>query len=153
MIKLVCVGKMKDQHLKAVQDDYLKKCRRYHPQSLIEVAEAKSKSMEISKIKQEEADNILKVIQPNARVIALSLDQPQLDSVGFSKLLYESIDIGQTVVFVIGGSWGLDQKVLDRAEVILSLSAWTLPHLLCRVVVLEQIYRAHGIFRQSAYHK
>ncbi len=153
MIKLVCVGKMKDKNLKAIQDDYIKKCRRYHPLSLIEVAEAKSKSMEIPKIKQEEADNILKVIEPNDRVIALSLEQPQLDSLGFSKLLYESIDIGQAVVLVIGGSWGLDQRVLDRAEFILSMSKWTLPHLLCRVVVLEQIYRAHGISRQSAYHK
>lgn len=153
MIKIVCVGKMKDKALQALQDGYVKKSQPYHKMSVIEVAEAKNKSMEIARIKQEEAQNILQVIQPGDQVIALTLQQSQLDSEGFSQQLYEYLDIGKTVVYVIGGSWGLDESVIERADQLLSISAWTLPHLLCRVVLLEQIYRAHSINRNTAYHK
>ncbi len=153
MIKLICVGKMKSQSLKAIQDDYLKKSNPYHKIELIEVNEAKAKSMEIDRIKEEEGLNILKQIQPNDVVIALTLGQEQLTSEAFSKQLYSYLNLGKTVVFVIGGSWGLAETVLERAQLLLSVSLWTLPHLLCRVVLLEQIYRAHGIDKGSSYHK
>lgn len=153
MIKVICVGKMKDKQLESVQNDYLKKSNPYHRLELIEVAEAKSKSMEKNKINEEEGTNLLKQISPSDFVIALTLNEEQLTSEQFSKYLYSHLNLGRTVVFVIGGSWGLASSVLERADYKLSLSKWTLPHLLCRVVLLEQIYRAHGIELGSLYHK
>ena len=86
-------------------------------------------------------------------MIALCIDGKQLDSVGLSKKLMQLQDAGKRIVFIIGGSLGLSQAVVGRANLRLSFSAMTFPHQLARIMLLEQVYRSCKIAAGERYHK
>jgi len=104
-------------------------------------------------IKKKEGDAILSKIRDGDVVVCLCIDGKQMDSVQLSRKMTELIDTGRRVVFVIGGSLGLSDDVVRRAQVKLSFSPMTFPHQLARIMLLEQTYRALKIAAGERYHK
>ena len=105
-------------------------------------------------IKEKEGDRLLSFIKDDSYVIALAIDGKMLDSVELSEKIDNLMLSGKSdIVFIIGGSLGLDKRVLDRADYKLSFSKMTFPHQLMRVILLEQIYRSFRIMKNEPYHK
>jgi 23S rRNA (pseudouridine1915-N3)-methyltransferase len=121
---------------------------------LIELPEGHGKTAkpDEKRTKSAEADSILKGIDSDAIVIALDQHGKSLDSEALSQKM-SGWESQSHLVFVIGGSWGLDESVLKRANFVLSFGAMTLPHNLAKIVLLEQIYRAKMIETGKEYHK
>lgn len=157
-ITLVTVGKIKERLWEEAIAEYKKRLGRYCKLEIIQVADEKtpdgaSKVLE-SQIKEKEGERILAQIKDGAYVIALAIEGRMLDSVELSERLRHLAVSGiSQIVFIIGGSLGLAQRVLDRADFCLSFSKMTFPHQLMRVILLEQIYRSYRIVNHEPYHK
>lgn len=157
-ITLVTVGKIKEKFFRDAVEEYQKRLSRYCRLAIIEVADEKtpdnaSELME-EQIRQKEAERILKHIKEDSYCIALAIDGKKYDSVQFSKHLEKLALTGKSsIVFVVGGSLGLHECVLRRANEALSFSDMTFPHQLMRVILLEQIYRCYRIMHGEPYHK
>ena len=149
-ITICCVGKVKEKFYCQAIDEYSKRLSRYCKLEVKEVADEKTPDNASDTvndiIKAKEGERLLSCIKDEAYVIALAIDGKMLDSVQLS----QKID---NIVFVIGGSLGLDKRVLDRADFKLSFSPMTFPHQLMRVILLEQIYRSYRIMKNEPYHK
>lgn len=156
MINIIVVGKIKDKNTRAMADEYLKRIQPYHKLIITEVKDYTTSSKEevIKETLKKEANHILKAIKDDDYVILLDIKGLEYDSVGFSEKL-DSIFTYQSsnIVFVIGGSMGVSQKVIHRANLKWSFSRLTFPHQLFRVMLLEQIYRSFRIKRNEPYHK
>ena len=157
-ITLVTVGKIKEKYFRDAIAEYEKRLSRYCKLDIIEVADEKTpdKASELleDQIKQKEAERILKYIREDAYCIALAIDGKKFDSVGFSKHINQLGITGKSnVVFVIGGSLGLHESVMKRADGKISFSDMTFPHQLMRVILLEQVYRCFRIINGEPYHK
>lgn len=157
-ITLVTVGKIKEKYFRDAIAEYQKRLSRYCKLDIIEVADEKtpdkaSEALE-NLIKQKEAERILKNIREDAYCIALAIDGKKYNSVELSKHLDGLALSGRSnLVFVIGGSLGLHNTILKRADELLSFSDMTFPHQLMRVILLEQIYRCYRISNNEPYHK
>ena len=157
-ITVVCVGKIKEKFYVQAVEEYAKRLSRYCKLEFVELPDEKTPENAgeqiNASIKAKEGDRILSVLRDDAYVIALAIEGNMLDSVQFSEKL-EKLAVGSVshIMFVIGGSLGLDTRVLSRSEYKLSFSKMTFPHQLMRVVLLEQIYRAYRIIRGEPYHK
>ena len=157
-ISIIAVGKMKEKPFRAMADEYLKRLSRFGKTEEIELPdlpEPTTSSAAIEKqIKDKEGEMILAKIKPTDYVIALTIPGKQWDSPGLSRHMEELMDRGQSsMVFVIGGSLGLSDAVIARANEQLSMSKMTFPHQLARVMPLEQLYRAMKIRAGERYHK
>lgn len=157
-ITLVTVGKIKEKYFEDAIAEYSKRLSRYCRLEILQVADEKtpdgaSAALE-EQIREKEGDRILSKIRPDAYVIALAIQGQMLDSEQLAGKL-EKLGVGgiSQIVFVIGGSLGLSQAVLARADYQLSFSRMTFPHQLMRVVLLEQIYRSYRIISNEPYHK
>ena len=157
-ITIIAVGKMKEKPYRAMADEYLKRLSRFGKTEEIELPDlpepaASSPAIE-KQIKDREGEAILAKIRPADYVIALTIPGKQWDSPGLSRHMEELMDKGQSsLVFVIGGSLGLSDAVIARANEQLSMSKMTFPHQLARVMLLEQLYRAMKIRAGERYHK
>ena len=157
-INVVCVGKIKEKFYVSAIDEYSKRLSRYCKLTITEVADEKtpdnaSEQVNLN-IKEKEGDRILSSIKDDDYVIALAIDGKMLDSVELSdKLDKLGVSGTSSITFVIGGSLGLADKVLKRADYKLSFSKMTFPHQLMRVILLEQVYRAYRIMKGEPYHK
>lgn len=157
-ITIVCVGKIKEKFYTDAIAEYAKRLSRYCSLNIVEVADEKTKEQasdaEIALVKDREGERIQKVIRDDGYVIALAIDGKQLDSVELSEKI-DKLGLGGTshIYFVIGGSLGLSEAVLRRADYRLSFSRMTFPHQLMRVILLEQIYRSYRIMNHQPYHK
>ena len=157
-ITIVCVGKIKEKFYQSAIAEYAKRLTRYCNLEITEVKDEQTKEQatdtEIAMVKDREGERILKNIRDDGYVIALAIDGKQLDSVELSEKL-EQLGLGGTshIYLVIGGSLGLSEAVLKRADYKLSFSRMTFPHQLMRVVLLEQIYRSYRIMNHEPYHK
>ncbi|WP_061310033.1 23S rRNA (pseudouridine(1915)-N(3))-methyltransferase RlmH [Clostridium botulinum] len=157
-ISIISVGKIKEKFLKAAIDEYSKRLSKYCKLNIIEVADEKTPDnaslKEENIIKEKEGNLILKHIKDNSFVIALDLKGKSITSEEFSDLIENFRLTGNsTIAFVIGGSLGLSEQVLSRANYKLSFSKMTFPHQLFRVMLLEQVYRAFRILCGEPYHK
>lgn len=157
-ITIICVGKVKETYFAGGISEYSKRLSKYCKLTIVEVADEKTpdKASEIleNQIKGKEAERILKMIKEDAYVIALAIDGRKWDSVTLSNHLSNLGVMGKSnLVFVIGGSLGLHQSVMKRANESLSFSDMTFPHQLMRVILLEQIYRCYRIENKEPYHK
>ncbi|MCR4956289.1 MAG: 23S rRNA (pseudouridine(1915)-N(3))-methyltransferase RlmH [Lachnospiraceae bacterium] len=157
-ISIVCVGKIKEKFFSLGIEEYSKRLQRYCNLSIIEVADEKTKEKasdkEIELVKEKEGARILDKIKEDAYVIALAIEGKQYDSLQLAQKMAELMTYGNSnIVFVIGGSLGLSEDVLNRANEKLSFSKLTFPHQLMRVVLLEQIYRCFRINEGEPYHK
>lgn len=144
MINIICSGKLKENYLKEMIDDYEMRIKKYHKINVIEI---KDDGLET------EASNILKIINPKDYVIVCAIDGDVMDSLEFSKYLDNTFTHFSTITFVIGSSEGIHSSVYSRANKLLSFSKFTLPHGLFRAVLLEQIYRSFKIINNETYHK
>ena len=154
---LICMGRLKEKYWRDAASEYEKRLLRYTKFETIELPdlpEPQNSSPAIEQqIKEKEGAAILAKIRPDDAVIALCIDGKQLDSVQLSKKLTQIQDGGKRIVFVIGGSLGLSDAVVARANVKLSFSPMTFPHQLARIMLLEQVYRACKIAAGERYHK
>lgn len=157
-ITFVTVGKIKEKYFRDAVAEYQKRLSKYCKLEIIEVADEKtpdraSETLE-DQIRQKEAERILKNIKENAYCIALAIDGRKRDSVGLAEHI-ERLGLGgkSSLVFVIGGSLGLHDSVIRRADEKLSFSDMTFPHQLMRVILIEQIYRCYRIINGEPYHK
>ena len=146
------------KRFKAAIDEYEKRLSRYCKLKIVEVADEKTpdhaSELQNQQIKDREGERLLKQIKDGSFVIALAIQGKKMDSIAFSEKidalgLHGVSDIG----FVIGGSLGLSDAVLSRADLLLSFSDMTFPHQLMRVILLEQVYRAYRISCKEPYHK
>lgn len=157
-ITIVCVGKIKEKFYRDALAEYTKRLSRYCSLSFTEVADEKTKEqasdVECAIIKDREGERILKSIREDGYVITLAIDGKNLDSVELSKKIENLALTGKSnLYFVIGGSLGLSDEVMKRADYKLSFSRMTFPHQLMRVILLEQIYRSYRIINHEPYHK
>ena len=143
MIKIICVGKLKEKYLVDACLEYSKRISRY---SKIEIIELKDSDI------VEERDNILKHINKDY-IITLEIEGEMLDSVSLSKKIDNIFLNNPNITFIIGGSDGLHDDIKKLSSFKLSFSKLTFPHQLFRVMLLEQIYRAFKILNNETYHK
>lgn len=157
-IDIIAVGKVKESYLRDAIAEYSKRLSRYCKLEIIEVADEKtpehaSEGVE-RQIKAKEGERIAKYIRDDAYVIALTIDGRMLSSEGLADEINQLGLRGVShIQLVIGGSIGLDDVIVRRADYRLSFSKMTFPHQLMRVILLEQIYRAYKINAHEPYHK
>ncbi len=155
---ILCVGKIKEKFYTQAVEEYVKRLSRYGKTEIIEVADERTPdqaSETVNRmIKDKEGERILAQIKDDSYVIALAIEGTMLDSEGLAEKM-EKLAVSGTshIVFVIGGSLGLSEKVMKRADYHLSFSRMTFPHQLMRVILLEQIYRGCRIIHHEPYHK
>ena len=157
-ITIIAVGKVKEKFYRDAIDEFTKRLSRYCKLEIVEVTDEKTPDnaspAEELKIKAKEGDRILASIRDDMYVIALAIEGKQLSSVELAdKINQLGISGKSSIAFVIGGSLGLDGRVLGRADYKLSFSPMTFPHQLMRVILLEQIYRSYRIISGEPYHK
>ena len=157
-IELICVGKLKEKYLVQAIDEYSKRLSRYCKLSIIELADEKTPDNASEKeelmIKNKEGEKILGKISDSAFVIALDLKGKMISSEELASFIADCGVRGNShIVFVIGGSLGLSEEVLQRANYKLCFSKMTFPHQLFRVMLLEQVYRGFRINNGEPYHK
>lgn len=157
-IRLIVVGKLKEKYLVAGIKEYQKRISGYTNIEIIEVADERipdkaSLAQEVM-VKAKEGKKILDKIKQDDYVILLDVGGKELDSIAFSKHLEQCMINGKsTIDFVIGGSLGHGEEILQRADFCLSFSPMTFPHQLMRLILIEQIYRAFKIMKNETYHK
>ena len=157
-IQIVAVGKLKEQYLVQGIAEYVKRLGPYAKVQLCEVADEKApeqlSAAEEVQVKQKEGERILAQIKPDTYMIAMAIDGQLWTSDQLAANIAKLATYGRSsVAFVIGGSLGLSDEVLKRADAKLSFGQITFPHQLIRLVLVEQVYRAFKIMRGEPYHK
>ncbi len=156
-IRILCVGKLKEGYYQRACDDYRKRLQRFAAIEIVEVADEHApeslSAAERQQVKRREGERLSKHLK-DGLTVALCLEGKQEDSRAFAAKMagYEQRGLS-CVQLLIGGSLGLDHLLIEQADERLSLSAFTFPHNLARLVLLEQLYRAMKINRNEPYHK
>lgn len=157
-VTILAVGKIKERFYRQAIEEFEKRLGRYCKLEIIEVADEKTpdgaKRAQEMQILEKEGTRLSKYLREDAWVCALAIDGKMLDSVELSQQL-EQLGVSgiSHIQFVIGGSLGLSDSILKRADFKLSFSKMTFPHQLMRVILLEQIYRGYRIMMKEPYHK
>ena len=149
MIKIICVGKIKEKFFRDAIEEYQKRLTKYTKINIIEVEDININNEEL--IKQKEKELILKHIEKKDYVITLEIEGKQLSSTELSKKIEELETFSSNITFIIGGSYGLDDEIKNLSNFKLSFSKLTFPHQLFRVILLEQIYRAYKIKNNESF--
>lgn len=157
-LTIISVGKLKEKGFRLLADEYLKRLSRFMKTEEVELPDlpepANASPAEEKQVKDREGAAILAKIKPGDYVIAMTIPGKQWDSPGLARHLEEVQGSGHfSLVFVIGGSLGLADAVLARADEEISMSKMTFPHQLAKVMLLEQIFRAMKIRSGERYHK
>ncbi|WLR50833.1 23S rRNA (pseudouridine(1915)-N(3))-methyltransferase RlmH [Bacillus tianshenii] len=157
-ITLLTVGKLKEKYLKNGINEFTKRLQPYAKVDIIELPDEKAPEQlsetEMQQVKQKEGERILNKISPDTYVIALAIEGKMLTSEQLAKQLDQLATYGKSkIAFIIGGSLGLSDEVMQRADLALSFSKMTFPHQMMRLILVEQIYRAFRINRGEPYHK
>ena len=157
-INIVCVGKIKEKYLKLGIDEFKKRLSKYCKLDIIELDDEKApenlSDKEMTIIKDKEGKKILSKVKANSYVIALAIDGKNISSEELADTMSKLAVRGNSnITFIIGGSLGLSDEVLSRADYKLSFSKMTFPHQLMRLILLEQVYRAYRINNGEPYHK
>lgn len=157
MITLLCVGKNKEKALCQLENEYVKRIQPFSKLQVMEVKDESNVHMDRDKeaelIKEKEGKRVLEKIRPQDFVILLDLHGKMPDSISFSNQLESWFMKSSDLVFVIAGSLGPSNDLVKRANVRWKLSDLTFTHLMTRILVLEQIYRAFMIQNGRSYHK
>lgn len=151
--KLVCVGKLDDRDLASVVARYETRIRRVHPLDVLELPETAGKFKNTREVRRRDCA-ALESRLAGTRYVACAPTGKEMDSAVFAAWLGKRLEMpGQDMVFVIGGSHGLDEGILRGADEVISFSRLTFPHQLFRALLVEQLYRALTILRGEPYHK
>lgn len=156
-INIICVGKLKEDYLKAAVAEYSKRLSKYCNLKFIEIADEKLPSKIndsiINEIKNKECKKIMENIKKDSYVMALDLKGKQYTSEEFSRKLEDVTVKGfSTVTFIIGGTLGLTNEVLNMSNELICFSKMTFPHQLIRVFLEEQLFRGFKISNNETYH-
>ena len=157
-VSILCVGKLKESYFADAVKEYQKRLSRLMPVNIIELPDEREPQNAspalCDAVKKKEGERILQKIPPQAYVIAMCIEGKGLTSEKLAQKLQNLFVEGKSdIMFVIGGSLGLDEAVTRRAQEHMSMSAMTFPHQLARVMLMEQLYRAEAIQAGSKYHK
>lgn len=153
-VNVVCIGKIKESFYRDALAEYAKRLTRFCRFTVTELAEKQLEGRneaDIKAVKEDEGKRIVNAVK--GYVIALDMRGEQLSSEQLSAKIVGLMQVASTVTFVIGGSYGLAECVLKRADYKLSFGKMTFPHQLMRVITAEQIYRAFTIAEGGGYHK
>ena len=157
-IKIIGVGKIKEKYIQEGINEFKKRLSRYCNLEIIEIEDEKApenlseKEMEI--VKSKEGERIISKIPSNSFVISLAIDGKNLSSEQLSEKVEDLMINGMNdITFIIGGSLGLADEILNRSNFKLSFSKMTFPHQLMRLILLEQVYRGFRIMKGEPYHK
>lgn len=145
MIKILCVGKIKESYLEELISDYKKRINKYIKLEIIELKDNHRYDKEIEMLK--------KNIKRSDYNIALDLRGKSLNSIEFSQMIFRTLPCNSNITFIIGGSNGLSTDIISLCDEIISFSSLTFPHGLFRGILLEQIYRSCKINNNETYHK
>ena len=145
MIKIVCIGKIKESYLNDLINDYKTRISKYHKIDIIELKDNNIKS---------ESDEIINTINTKDYNILLDINSKEYSSLEFAKFINNTFtNINSNITFIIGGSNGVDDRVKNIVNHKISFSSLTFPHGLFRGILLEQIYRSFKIINNESYHK
>ncbi len=152
-IHLITIGKLKESYWREAEAEYLKRLKPYAKIRLTELTEEPFRDgSDRDKIKAKEADKIKKHLSDRAIIIAMHEQGKQFSSTELAEFLNNKSTHGDELTFVIGGSLGLHESILELAQYQLSLSPLTFPHQLARVILCEQLYRSATILQKKTYH-
>lgn len=156
-VSVICVGKLKEKYLKDGCEEYLKRLSAFAKTQVIEIPEERCgddpSAAEIENVIEKEGERIAGKIPKGAAVIPLCIEGKELSSPEIAAEIQKMGLEHSKIAFVIGGSFGLSEKVKSLGRIRLSFGKITLPHQLARLVLLEQVYRAFSIINHSRYHK
>ena len=144
MIKIICVGKLKENYLKEGISDYLNRINKYHKINIIELPDSNI---------LDEGNEILKHINSKDFLVAMCIEGENISSIELSKKIDKIFINYPNITFIIGGSDGIREDIKNKCHYKLSFSKLTYPHGLFRLILLEQIYRIFKILNNETYHK
>ena len=150
MIKIITVGKIKEQYLTDAIKEYTKRISKY---TKVDIIEVKDEDFDINKTLETEKNSILKYVDSKDYIVTLDIEGKQLSSLEFASKINDIFNHNPNITFIIGGSYGLHKDIKDMSNFSLSFSKMTFPHQLFRVMLLEQIFRAYKINNNETYHK
>ena len=151
MIKIVCVGKIKEKYFSMAIEEYAKRISKY---TNIEIIELPDEGITDSKVVlKKEKDKIIKYIDGKSYVILLDREGKDFSSVELANKIDSILIHHSNITFIIGGSYGVDDEIKEKADLAITFSKLTFPHQLFRVILLEQIYRSFKILNNESYHK
>ena len=145
MIRIICLGKLKEKYLIDLVNDYLNRISKYHKIELIELKDEDNLELE--------ANNIKKYLHPHDYVISLAIEGKSFTSKEFASLIENTFITNSTITFIIGSSNGIHESIKNLSNLNLTFSKFTFPHGLFRGILLEQIYRAFKINNHETYDK
>lgn len=151
MIKIVCVGKIKEKFYRDGINEYLKRLSKYTKIEIVEVEDYNDNYKNI--VLEKEKDLILKKINSKDYIITMEIEGNLIDSVALANKIDNILINNSNITFVIGGSYGIHQDIKNISNYKLSFSKLTFPHQLFRLILLEQIYRSFKIIKNETYHK
>lgn len=151
MIKIICVGKIKESFFREAIKEYQKRLSKYTKLEIIELPDYTNGNAQENQKK--EALLIQKQIGPKDYVITLEIEGRVFSSEQLAEKIDDLFQNYSTITFVIGGSYGLDASIKEKSDLSLSFSKMTFPHQLFRILLLEQIYRSYKIIHHESYHK
>ncbi|HOV69180.1 MAG TPA: 23S rRNA (pseudouridine(1915)-N(3))-methyltransferase RlmH [Clostridia bacterium] len=153
-IRIIAVGKLKEDFYTAAQSEFTKRLSKYANVTITEVKDERADPGQEDIARAAEAERIFKNIKDKEYVIALEIRGKEYDSEGFANMLHRLMVSGVSdIVFIIGGSTGLDKRVAARANASVSFSKLTFSHQMMRQILLEQLFRAFKIINGETYHK
>lgn len=156
-IEIVCIGKVKENYLREAIAEYAKRLSKYCHLKIVELPDEKLPNKlynsVILEIKEKESKKIINTLKSGSYVICLDLKGKEMSSEDFSKKIEDiSLNLGSTITFVIGGTLGMTEELLKKANETICFSKMTFPHQLIRVFLLEQIFRSFKIAKNETYH-
>lgn len=156
-ISIICVGKIKEAYLKDAITEYSKRLGRFCNLKIVELSDEKLPSKInnsiIDEIKNKECDKILEALKKDSYIMCLDLKGKEYSSKAFSKKIEDiALNFNSSLTFIIGGTLGLNEKVLSLSDEKICFSKMTFPHQLIRVFLLEQLFRAFKISNNETYH-
>lgn len=151
MIKIICLGKIKEKYFKDAIKEYEKRLSKYTKLEIIELNDEKDNDIKVCL--QKEKVSILNHIKEKDNIIILDIEGKEYTSLEFSNFLEKELTINSNITFLIGSSNGLDEEIKKLTNKKISFSRLTFPHQLFRIILLEQIYRSFKIINNETYHK
>ena len=151
MIKIICLGKIKESFLEDAIKEYKKRISKYQQLEIIELQDEGINDKKVALKKEKE--KVLKVLNKKDYIITLEIEGKEESSEEFAKRLNNIFIENSNITFIIGGSYGLDDEIKTLSNYKMSFSKMTFPHQLFRVILLEQVYRAFKIINNEEYHK
>ena len=151
MIKIICLGKIKEDFFKDEEKEYLKRLQKYTKLEIIELEDEKDKDIKVCLSKEEQL--IKKSIKDKDNLVLLDINGKEYTSTEFSNFINKELTENSNITFIIGSSNGVSEEIKRLAKKKVSFSKLTFPHQMFRIILLEQIYRSFKIINNESYHK